>query len=207
MAVTGVSGNSLFYRVVVSQSYPTKLVKFASVPLELQQLPRAGFGVDNNRLRYGYLLQSRNGGADEGEDLINAALRELREETGVTSAEFLAETPYWLTYDFPLKVKQKLNRRWGTNYKGYILISLLLMGNRFLFKFTGKEEEINLLGDGSEKPEFNEWRKEGEILFECSVYLLYSLHGWLPWKLLPYDKWLLSDFNGVDVFNQKQQSD
>ncbi|KAH9737971.1 Nudix hydrolase 27 [Citrus sinensis] len=158
MAVTGVSGNSLFYRVVVSQSYPTKLVKFASVPLELQQLPRAGFGVDNNRLRYGYLLQSRNGGADEGEDLINAALRELREETGVTSAEFLAETPYWLTYDFPLKVKQKLNRRWGTNYKGYILISLLLMGNRFLFKFTGKEEEINLLGDGSEKPEFNEWR-------------------------------------------------
>lgn len=40
MAVTGVSGNSLFYRVVVSQSYPTKLVKFASVPLELQQLPR-----------------------------------------------------------------------------------------------------------------------------------------------------------------------
>ncbi|KAH9674373.1 Nudix hydrolase 27 [Citrus sinensis] len=199
MAVTGVSGNSLFYRVVVSQSYPTKLVKFASVPLELQQLPRkplccscddsssslssftalstetppdgyrrnvgiclinsskkktgfckevlkdnecgygfckemlkdsecgyersnyfrgAGFGVDNNRLRYGYLLRSRHGGADEGEDLINAALRELREETGVTSAEFLAETPYWLTYDFPLKVKQKLNRRWGTNYKG-----------------------------------------------------------------------------------------
>lgn len=38
------------------------------------------------------------------------------------------------------------------------MISLLLMGNRFLFKFTGKEEEINLLGDGSEKPEFNEWR-------------------------------------------------
>lgn len=29
--------------------------------------------------------------------------------------------------------------------------------NRFLFKFTGKEEEINLLGDGSEKPEFKEW--------------------------------------------------
>ncbi|KAJ0021017.1 hypothetical protein Pint_31499 [Pistacia integerrima] len=58
------------------------------------------------------------GGADEGEDLRNAAIRELREESGVTSTEFLAETPYWLTYDFPLKVKDRLNRCWGTNYKG-----------------------------------------------------------------------------------------
>ena len=29
--------------------------------------------------------------------------------------------------------------------------------NRFLFKFTGKEEEINLLGDGTAKPEFKVW--------------------------------------------------
>ncbi|KAJ4705392.1 Nudix hydrolase [Melia azedarach] len=94
--------------------------------------------------------QMPQGGADEGEDLRNAAMRELREETGVTSAEFIAETPYWLTYDFPLKVKQKLNRRWGTNYKGQAQ-------KWFLFKFTGKESEINLLGDGSEKPEFKEW--------------------------------------------------
>ncbi|GLT71312.1 hypothetical protein SLA2020_433430 [Shorea laevis] len=31
------------------------------------------------------------GGADEGEDPRKAAIRELREETGVPSAEFLAE--------------------------------------------------------------------------------------------------------------------
>ncbi|MBA0677292.1 hypothetical protein Goari_018709 [Gossypium aridum] len=90
------------------------------------------------------------GGANKGEDLRKAAMRELREETGVTSAEFLAEAPYWLTYDFPIKVKDKLNRRWGTNYKGQAQ-------KWFLFKFTGNEEEINLLGDGSEKPEFKEW--------------------------------------------------
>ncbi|WCJ34198.1 RNA pyrophosphohydrolase [Euphorbia peplus] len=94
--------------------------------------------------------QMPQGGADEGEELLNAAIRELREETGVTSAEFLAEAPYWLTYDFPHQVRQRLNRRWGTNYKGQAQ-------KWFLFKFTGKEEEINLLGDGSEKPEFKDW--------------------------------------------------
>lgn len=28
---------------------------------------------------------------------------------------------------------------------------------RFLFRFTGKDDEVNLLGDGTEKPEFGEW--------------------------------------------------
>lgn len=28
---------------------------------------------------------------------------------------------------------------------------------KFLFNFTGKEEEINLLGDGTVKAEFGEW--------------------------------------------------
>lgn len=29
--------------------------------------------------------------------------------------------------------------------------------DRFLLRFTGKDEEVNLLGDGSEKPEFGKW--------------------------------------------------
>jgi hypothetical protein len=29
--------------------------------------------------------------------------------------------------------------------------------SRFLFKLTGSDDEINLMGDGSEKPEFSEW--------------------------------------------------
>ncbi|KAG5243902.1 hypothetical protein OIU76_009204 [Salix suchowensis] len=94
--------------------------------------------------------QMPQGGAGEGEDLMNAAMRELREETGVTSAEFVAEAPYWLTYDFPPQARERLSRRWGTNYKGQTQ-------KWFLFKFTGKEEEINLLGDGSETPEFKDW--------------------------------------------------
>ncbi len=32
------------------------------------------------------------------------------------------------------------------------------MCNRFLFRFTGDESEINLAGDGSEAAEFSEWK-------------------------------------------------
>ncbi|KAM7486411.1 hypothetical protein LguiA_002420 [Lonicera macranthoides] len=94
--------------------------------------------------------QMPQGGIDETEDPRDAAIRELREETGVTSAEILAEAPYWLTYDFPKEVREKLNHQWGSDWKGQAQ-------KWFLFKFTGKEEEINLLGDGTEKPEFGEW--------------------------------------------------
>ncbi|CAN0847511.1 Nudix hydrolase 27, chloroplastic [Linum grandiflorum] len=38
--------------------------------------------------------QMPQGGIDEGEDLRNAAIRELKEETGVTSAQFLAEVSF-----------------------------------------------------------------------------------------------------------------
>ncbi|KAF8397967.1 hypothetical protein HHK36_016893 [Tetracentron sinense] len=94
--------------------------------------------------------QMPQGGVDEGEDPRNAAIRELREETGVTSAEVLKEAPYWLTYDFPPKVREKLNSQWGSDWKGQAQ-------KWFLLRFTGKEEEINLLGDGTEKAEFGEW--------------------------------------------------
>uniref|UniRef100_A0A0E0KX27 Nudix hydrolase domain-containing protein n=1 Tax=Oryza punctata TaxID=4537 RepID=A0A0E0KX27_ORYPU len=95
--------------------------------------------------------QMPQGGIDAGEDPREAAARELREETGVTSAEMVAEVPVWLTYDFPADVKEKLNARWGgTNWKGQAQ-------KWFLFRFTGKEDEVNLNGDGSERPEFCEW--------------------------------------------------
>ncbi|XP_030447533.2 nudix hydrolase 26, chloroplastic isoform X1 [Syzygium oleosum] len=94
--------------------------------------------------------QMPQGGIDDGEDPRHAAMRELREETGVSSAEILAEVPYWLTYDFPPDVREKLKIQWGSDWKGQAQ-------KWFLMKFTGKDEEINLLGDGTEKPEFGEW--------------------------------------------------
>lgn len=35
--------------------------------------------------------------------------------------------------------------------------SIVKLMDRFLLKFTGKDEEINLLGDGTERQEFGEW--------------------------------------------------
>ncbi|XVF24623.1 hypothetical protein REPUB_Repub13aG0143100 [Reevesia pubescens] len=93
---------------------------------------------------------SKKGGIDDSEDPKVAAVRELKEETGVSSADVLAEVPYWLTYDFPPDVREKLKHQWGSDWKGQAQ-------KWFLLKFTGKEEEINLLGDGTEKPEFGEW--------------------------------------------------
>ncbi|XP_027163412.1 nudix hydrolase 26, chloroplastic [Coffea eugenioides] len=94
--------------------------------------------------------QMPQGGIDESEDPRTAAARELREETGVTTADIVAEVPYWLTYDFPPAVREKLNRQWGSDWKGQAQ-------KWFLFKFNGNDDEINLLGDGTEKAEFGEW--------------------------------------------------
>ncbi|XP_051134298.1 nudix hydrolase 26, chloroplastic-like [Andrographis paniculata] len=94
--------------------------------------------------------QMPQGGIDENEDPKNAALRELKEETGVTSADIIAEAPFWLTYDFPPDVREKLNVQWGSDWKGQAQ-------KWFLLKFIGNDEEINLSGDGNEKPEFGSW--------------------------------------------------
>ncbi|KAJ0020869.1 hypothetical protein Pint_31046 [Pistacia integerrima] len=45
----------------------------------------------NDSSCYNGFIFCLEGGADEGEDLRNAAIRELREESGVISTEFLAE--------------------------------------------------------------------------------------------------------------------
>ena len=49
----------------------------------------------------GHEWQMPQGGVDEGEAPLEAARRELYEETNVSSVSLLAEAPDWLSYDLP----------------------------------------------------------------------------------------------------------
>lgn len=90
------------------------------------------------------------GGIEDGEEPKSAAIRELREETGIVSAEIMAEVPHWLTYDFPPAVKAKVNRLWGGEWHGQAQ-------KWFLMRSTKDESEINL-ANGEAEPEFSEWK-------------------------------------------------
>ncbi|KAH9298672.1 hypothetical protein KI387_030354, partial [Taxus chinensis] len=104
-----------------------------------------------SRLNLPGAWQMPQGGVEEGEEARAAAIRELQEETGITSAEVVAEVPQWLTYDFAPHVKENLSRLWGREWKGQAQ-------KWFLLKFNGEENEINLVGDGTEAAEFSEWK-------------------------------------------------
>ncbi len=89
--------------------------------------------------------QMPQGGVDENESTSNAALRELKEETSITSAKIICESRDWYDYDLPIELIPKV---WGGKYRGQ-------RQKWYLLEFFGLEKEINL---NTEHPEFKEYK-------------------------------------------------
>ena len=115
--------------------------------------------VGQRKDRYTEAWQMPQGGVDPGEDPRDAALRELWEETGVTSdlAEIIAETEDWLPYDLPHDLVPQI---WKGRYRGQ-------EQKWFLMRFTGTDDQVNI---ATEHPEFSAWRwQETDQLVEKIV--------------------------------------
>ena len=89
--------------------------------------------------------QMPQGGVNKGEDFLNAAFRELEEETGMKKVKLIQEIEGIMTYELP---KHLLGIIWKGRYKGQ-------KQKWFLMKFVGKEKEINIK---TKNPEFLDWK-------------------------------------------------
>ena len=124
--------------------------KFSNLPL------RKGVGVallnNNNQIFVAKRIDNPNdfwqmpqGGIDKNEKPLDAAFRELREETSIKNVELIKEVNSETTYHLPDRL---LGIIWRGKYKGQTQ-------KWFIMRFLGDEKEINLK---TKNPEFLEWK-------------------------------------------------
>ena len=89
--------------------------------------------------------QMPQGGIDDGESPVEAALRELEEEVGTAAAEIIAESEGWFTYDLPPDL---VGRVWKGRYRGQ-------RQKWFALRFIGQDSDINI---ATAHPEFQAWQ-------------------------------------------------
>ena len=89
--------------------------------------------------------QMPQGGVDNNEDFLSAALRELKEETSINKVELIKELDGMTTYELPDNL---LGIIWKGKYRGQ-------KQKWFLMRFIGNDNEINLK---TKHPEFLEWQ-------------------------------------------------
>ncbi|MCX6258412.1 MAG: RNA pyrophosphohydrolase [Bacteroidia bacterium] len=89
--------------------------------------------------------QMPQGGLDEGEEPMQAVLREVEEETGLQPQDIslIAEYPDWLAYELPVPQRSRKHGR-GQVQKW------------FIFRLTGSENQI--IPQAVSNPEFRAWK-------------------------------------------------
>ena len=124
--------------------------RFSNLPL------RKGVGVallnNNNKIFVAKRIDNPNdfwqmpqGGIDIGEKPLDAAFRELKEETSIKSVKLIRELNYEITYYLPDNL---LGIIWKGKFKGQTQ-------KWFIMRFLGNNNEINLK---TKHPEFLEWK-------------------------------------------------
>jgi len=110
--------------------------------------------------------QMPQGGVDPGEGARDAALRELREETGLSAQSVSVEqkSSDWLTYDLPVDLVPVL---WKGRFRGQ-------KQRWFLMRYDGPDEAIDISGPPAEFARWK-WMTPDEMLasivpFKHAVY-------------------------------------
>jgi putative (di)nucleoside polyphosphate hydrolase len=108
--------------------------------------------------------QMPQGGVDKNENFLDAAKRELEEETGIKNVKLIKEIEGWIIYDLP---KNLLGKIWKGKYRGQ-------KQKWFIMKFLGNNNEINI---NTKKPEFMNWKwikpsklPEVAVNFKIGIY-------------------------------------
>ncbi len=91
--------------------------------------------------------QMPQGGIDENEEPVEAALRELEEEIGTRQVKVLHEHPDWIKYDLPPELSFEL---WDGKYAGQ-------EQKWYLMLLDGDDSLINI---NTPNPEFKAWKWE-----------------------------------------------
>jgi putative (di)nucleoside polyphosphate hydrolase len=85
------------------------------------------------------------GGVDSGESFLEAAFRELEEETSIKNIKLIKELDGLIEYELPPHL---LGLIWKGKYRGQ-------EQKWFVVRFVGKDNEINIK---TKNPEFYEWK-------------------------------------------------
>ena len=111
--------------------------------------------------------QMPQGGVDEGESFLEAAYRELEEETGIKEVKLIKEIDEILSYELPSHL---LGVIWKGKYKGQ-------KQKWFVMKYLGNDRDINIK---TKSPEFLEWKwidlnKITDVLVDFKLHIYKQL--------------------------------